>query len=299
MHTMMGMMGFNTGFSAALTPNGYEFIVNNGQITGMERVLGSYTYDLRLPTNATFAVANNIVTETLTGSYATEVLQYAPDATNASLYHLTSDAVTLANPTTTNTYGQTSGYSFSTAANGAVTGMQSVWGNASKTYTNNLTLSPTAHLTASADGNTVTETVVQGNVVETLQFVKSGGAGLYAIAADARTFVQPGSATTLLSVDPYDRVKFTVDANHNVTQVQQVRLDGTAVTVTPNAYTSFTQSASGDIVESVTYGNRTSYEVFHDGNGDGIYTAIAHGTGTTVDLVGLHAQLSATINAVL
>ncbi|MFA7267713.1 MAG: hypothetical protein WC073_00080 [Sterolibacterium sp.] len=296
---MMGMMGFNAGFSAALTPNGYEFIVNNGQITGMERVLGSYTFDLRLPSNATFAVANNIVTETLTGSYATEVLQYAPDATNTSLYHVVSDAVTLANPTTTNAYGQTSGYSFTTA-NGAVTGMQSVWGNASKTYTNTLTLSPTAHLSASADGNTVTETVVQGNMVETLQFVKSGSAGLYAIAADARTFVQPGTATMLLSVDPYDRAKFTVDAAHNVTQVQQVRLDGTAVTVTPNAYTSFSvDQLSGDIVEKVTYGNRASYEVFHDGNGDGIYTSVAHGTGTTVDLVGLHAQLSATIDAVL
>lgn len=295
---MMGRMGFNTGYTAAaLTPNGFEFTTNNGQITGMERVIGPYTYDLRLPGNATFAVANNIVTETLAGAYATEVLQYAPDSTNASLYHLASDAVTFANPTTTNVYGQTSGYSF-TIVNGEVTGMQSVWGDASSSHANNLFLSPTAHLSASADGNLVTETRVQGNVLETLQFVKSGSAGLYAIAADARTFVQPGSATSLLSVDPYDRAKFTLDASHNVVQMQQVRLDGTAVTVTPNAYTSFSQS-SGDIVETVTWGGRSSYEVFRDGNGDGIYTAIARGTGTTVDLVGLHAQLSATIDAVL
>ena len=292
---MMRMMGFYAGYAAAVTPNGFEFVVNNGQITGMERVLGAYTYDLRIPSNATFAVANNIVTETLTGAYATEALQYVPDSTNASLYHLASDTVTLVNPTTTNAYGQTSGYSF-TIANGAVTGMQSVWGNAGNTYTNNLLLSPTAHLAAS--GNTVTETLVQGNVVETLQFVTSGTSGLYAVAADARTFVQPGTATTLLSVDPYDRAKFTLDANHNVVQVQQVRPDGSAVTVAPNAYTNFNQS-SGDIVETVTYGGRSVYEVFHDGNGDGIYTAIAHGAGTTVDLVGLHAQLSETINAVL
>ncbi|MCX7170378.1 MAG: hypothetical protein NTY41_08825 [Proteobacteria bacterium] len=293
---MMRMTGFNPGYPAPITPNGFEFVVSNGQITGMERVLGAYTYALRLPGNATFAVANGIVTETLTGTYATEALQYAPDSTNANLYHLAADTVTLANPTTTNAYGQTSAYAF-TIANGTVTGAQSVRGYAGNTYTNNLLLSPTARL--SANGNTVTETVVQGNVVETLQFVTSGTSGLYALAADARTFVQPGTAATLLSIDPYDRVKVSVDANHNVLQVQQVRLDGSAVTLTPNAYTSFSQTSSGDILETVTYGTRSGYEVFRDGNGDGVYTAIAHGAGTTVDLVGLHAQLSAAIDAVI
>lgn len=293
---MMRMTGFNPGYPAAITPNGFEFSVNNGQVTGMERVLGAYSYALRLPANATFAVANSIVTETLTGTAATEVLQYAPDATNANLYHLATDTVTLANPATTNAFGQTSAYAF-TIANGAVTGMQSVRGYAGNTYTHNLLLAPTAQL--SANGNTVTETVVQGNVVETLQFVTSGSSGLYAIASDARTFVQPGTATTLLSVDPYDRARFTLDANHSVVQVQQVRLDGSAVTVTPNAYTSFSQTSSGDILETVTYGARSAYEIFRDGNGDGIYTAVAHGAGTTVDLVGLHAQLSATIDSVL
>jgi hypothetical protein len=296
MHTMMGMMRFNPGYAAAITPNGYEFIVNNGQVTGIERVLGTYTFDLRLPSNATFAVDNGIVTETLAGAYATEVLQYAPDPANAQLYHLAADTVTIANPTTTNAYGQISAYSF-TIADGEVTGMQNVRGNANYTYSNTLFLSPTAQL--SVDGNTVTETMVQGNVVETRQFVASGTSGLYAIAADTRTFVQPGTAGTGLWVDPYDRVIFTLDANQNIVQVQQVRLDGSAVTVKPNAYTSFSQASSGDIVETVAYGTRSAYQVYHDGNGDGIYTDIAHGTGTTVDLVGLHAQLSAAIDTLL
>jgi len=49
----------------------------------------------------------------------------------------------------------------------------------------------------------------------------------------------------------------------------------------------------------VTVGTHSAYEVFHDGNGDGIYTAVAHGTGTTVDLVGLKAQLLPSIEAVV
>ncbi|MCX7174741.1 MAG: hypothetical protein NT159_12650 [Proteobacteria bacterium] len=294
---MTGMMGFNSGYLAAQTPNGFGFTTDaSGKITGMERLLGTDTFDLRLPGNATFAKANNIVTETLTGSYATEVLQYAPDPTNASLYHLSSDTMTIANPSTTNAYGFTRAYSF-TIANGAVTGMQSVWGNAGHTYTNSLRQLPTAHLSSS--GNTVTETLVQGNVVETLQFVSSGSAGLYALASDARSFVQPGSATTLLSVDPYDRAKFTIDAGGKVSQVQDVRIDGSTVTVTPNAYASFSQLAPGYVLETVSFGTRSSYEVYHDGNGDGIYTGIAHGVGTTVDLVGLQSQLSPAIHAVL
>lgn len=294
---MMRMSGFNNGYQAAITPNGFEFTINSsGQVTGMERVLGSYSFALRLPANATFTTAGNIVSETLTGGYATEVLQYAPDSANPAVYHLSSDTLTINAPTTTNSFGQTSGYSF-TIADGAVTAMQSVWASGSHTYSNNLLLLPTAHL--SATGNTVTETLVRGNVVETLQFVTSGSSGLYALASDARSFVQPGSATTFLSVDPFDRAKFTIDASGHVSQVQDVRLDGSAVTVTPNVYASFSQLAPGYVVETISFGTRSSYEIYHDGNGDGVYTATAHGIGTTVDLVGLQSQLSDAINAVL
>lgn len=62
--------------------------------------------------------------------------------------------------------------------------------------------------------------------------------------------------------------------------------------------TTSSQLSLGDILETVAYGARSSFEVYHDGNGDGAYTAIAHGTGTTADLLGLQAQLSVTINAV-
>jgi hypothetical protein len=52
-------------------------------------------------------------------------------------------------------------------------------------------------------------------------------------------------------------------------------------------------------VETIRRGTDTFYEVFHDGCGDGIYTAVAHGTGTRVDLAGLQAQITPQIDLLL
>lgn len=292
--------GFNFiggGNLASITPNGYEFTISNGTVTGEQRVIGTQTFSLNLPANATFAVdgTTKAVTETLAGTNATKVDQFTPDPANAAIYHLASEILTFANPTTTNANGSTSGYSF-TIANGTVTGMQEVsshvsYNGTTHTYTESETLSPTASFSVS--GSTVTETSVQGNTVEIQQFVASGTSGLYAVASEATTFIQPGSATTLLSVSPFDRAKFSLDASGNVTQVQHVSPNGTVTTATPNTYTAFSQLAPGFVLETVTIGTRSSYEVYNDGNGDGIYTAVAHGQGTTVDLVGLKTQLAA------
>jgi hypothetical protein len=136
------------------------------------------------------------------------------------------------------------------------------------------------------------------NVIEQIKFAPSGTAGLYAVVSDSQTFVQAGNATTKLSVEPFERAKFTLDASNHITQVQTVRPDGTLKTVTTHSDTTFAQLAPGYVVETVTRGGHSHYEVFHDGNADGIYTAVAHGDGTTVDLVGLKAQISGVIDAV-
>lgn len=283
-----------------ISPKGFEFTVTNNQVTGMELVLGTHTFNLPLPSKATFTIGANSVTETWSGSKATEVIQFVTDSTDNNLYHLASDTVTFTNPTTTYVNGLINAYSF-TIASGKVTGMQSVWGKADHTHTQNIKFSPTS--TFSVNGDMVTETLIQGNTIETLQFVKTGTDGLFAIASDATSFVQPGSAQTLLFVDPTDRVKFTLNGT-NVTSLQDVRLDGSLGSVKSlpinNAHNTitFTQLGSGYIQETITNGTRSMYEVYHDGNHDGIYTAVAHGTGTTVDLVGLKAQISSTIDAV-
>ena len=77
-----------------------------------------------------------------------------------------------------------------------------------------------------------------------------------------------------------------------------MRPNGAVVALTPNSYASYSQLAAGYVLETITIGTHSSFELYHDGNGDGIYTAIAHGSGTSVDLVGIQAQLSSAINAV-
>lgn len=282
--------------NSSVPVTGFEFTISNGTVTGMERVFGNKTIDLRIPSNATFSVGDSTVTETITGTLGNEVLQFVQDAGNTSLYHLASDTVTIANPTTTYDNGRTFGYAF-TISDGSVTGEQITSGDATHTHTRTVSIPSTASFTV--DGDTVTETIVLGNVVESIEFVASGTAGLYAVASDTRTLIQAGSSATALFVNPCNRAEFTIDSSGNVSQVQAVLKDGTLKQITTDASTTYTQPEAGYVIETQTHGRHTSYEVYHDGNGDGIYTEIAHGSGSTVDLVGLKAQLTSTIEAVL
>ncbi len=134
---------------------------------------------------------------------------------------------------------------------------------------------------------------MRGNGVATIQFVQPTGSTLYAVGSVTEAIIQANGASTLLSVNPYDRAEFTIDSSGTVTQVQSVSPTGTVATVTPNSHTTFTQLAPGFVQETVTYGSHASYVVFSEGSGSGgIYTEVAHGSGSTVDLVGLQAQLA-------
>ena len=173
---------------------------------------------------------------------------------------------------------------------------------ASPTPGKDVPLDPTAVFKIDSAHNTVSETTVHGNVVETKVFVGTGvsvASGLYALASDTEAFIQPGAAKTLLDVNPLDRLQFSVDTTGKILSFQAVNPDGTTGSAQATSSTiAFTKdAASGYIVETVTHGTQTSCEVYSDGNGDGIFTAIAHGTGT-VDLVGLATQVIAAVHAV-
>lgn len=270
------------------TQHGFEFTVSNGQVMAMEGVIGANTFNIHVPSNATFALGTNMVTETITGTNATDVIQYTAETGNNAFYQVSQDTVTFTNPSTTDSNGHTFGYAF-TISNGAVTAEQETFGNASHTTTFNVRLSPGAVF--STGNGTVTETLAHGNSVETIRYVQPSGSTLYAVASETTTFIQPGTATTALSVNPCDRAEFTI-ATGTVTQVQSVSPNGTATTVTPNSHTTFTQLAQGFVEETTTFGSHSAYTVFYAGSGSGgVYTEVAHGSGTTVDLVGLQAQL--------
>lgn len=185
-----------------------------------------------------------------------------------------------------------------TITNGAVTAVQVTETHGTRTSTHSETIGPTTTYAVGTDG-TITETSVFGHTVETTIYTAAATAGQYTVKSVTDTYIQQGTAATALNVDPYDRAKFTVDTSGAITAVQRVLSDGTSKDVTVGTGTTYTQLAAGYVLEVQTHGTRTSYEVYHDGNGDGVYTEVAHGSGSTVDLVGLQAQISTSINAVL
>jgi hypothetical protein len=146
---------------------------------------------------------------------------------------------------------------------------------------------------------TVRETFAAGNAVETINFVQPAGSTLFAVASTSTSFVPQGAATTALGIEPFERAMFTLDGSGKVTAVQTVSPSGTATTVTPDSHVTFTQLAPGYVEEVRAYGSHSSFEVFFSGSGsNGTYTAIAEGNGSTVDLVGLQAQVAALPSAV-
>jgi hypothetical protein len=198
-------------------------------------------------------------------------------------------------PTTSFGVDHVLGYDF-TVSGGAVTDVKQVFGSVGNTHNFTLRASPATSFGVGA--SSITEVTVDGNVVETIKFVLAGTGGLYAVQSDTHAVIQVGNATTLLDVEPTERAKFTIDAAGKVSAIQTVNANGIAKVFTPDSHTTYTQLATGFVLETVTDGSHSTYEVFHDGNADGIYTAVAHGNGVTVDLVGLQAQL-ATIEALL
>lgn len=179
-----------------------------------------------------------------------------------------------------------------------MTAAQVTEGSGTSTHSHTLRTDATTTFSVSASG-AVTETSVHDNVVETTTYVAVGTTGLYAVSANSETFIQSGAATTLLDLEPHDRLEFTISATSVVSDPLQVKSDGTTKAVTASASTTYTLLEAGYVLEVHTRGGHSSYEVYHDGNGDGIYTEVAHGSGATVDLVGLKAQITTGIDAVL
>ena len=282
--------GGDDGFASAGAAE-YGFTVTNGQVTAMDRVFGTLTLPEHIPSDATFAVnaTTGVITETLTGSTAVESVVYTPDAGTSGVYQVTQETTTFTNPSTTTPSGATHGVSF-TITGSTVTGMQEVvsFGNFSASET--VSLSPLTLFSVS--GNTVTESTLQGNTIETNVYTEATGSTLYAKASDASTFILPGTSTTALDVNAHDQSNFTFDASGNVTQVQAVSANGVTTTLTFPSTVTFQQVAPGFVQETMTEGTNSSFVLFYQGASSAPYTEIAHGSGSTVDLVGVKAQLA-------
>ncbi len=265
----------------------YEFTISNGQVTGVSGLFGTQTEKLWIPHGATFVVGQGVVTETQTGGGVTQVTTFTQDPINSAAYDLASITDTVVTPQTVS-HGWTSGYQF-TVSGGAVTAVHAVSGFGSHTVSCTLPNPPgTAY---AVSGATIVETQVVGDEVDTYTYVQPTGSSLWAVSTATATFVPTGGSTTPLNVSPYVQDEFTLAAGV-VTGAQSVGPHGALTTLTMSSSNTFTELAAGLVEEVTTHQGHSAYEVFYNGGSGDLYTEVAHGAGSTVDLVGLQAQLA-------
>jgi hypothetical protein len=201
------------------------------------------------------------VTETLLYGSATETLTYVANDSNNGTYFLAHDLKTF---DTRSANARSYGF---TVIDGILTSLAEGRGVAGSTQTVDVTrLAATAF---AINGDTITETSVQENVVETLTFVARDGSS-YHLAPSLKTFISAGDATTMLFVESTERMTFTL-SDDAVTAAMTVRPDRTLGTAhAPGGVMTYSVAAEGYVVEILNDGTNAHYEVYYDGNGDGI-----------------------------
>jgi hypothetical protein len=252
---------------------------------------GSFTFSPESDLTYGFTFGSGAASETITSATATLSLQFTAEAGSSTLYQISSETLAITNPSASLPNGGSLSYSFS-ESNGTVTAMSETVTAGSYSHSFNLLLIP-GSVFGLASGS-VTESFVSGNQVETIDFVSSGSG--YVVAKITAAFIAEGSATTALDVNPFDRAQFTIVTSLNtggtVTSVESVSPTGTLTPITPGSHVSFIALAGGFVEETVTFGSHSNYAVFYEAGGASTYMEVAHGSGTTVDLVGLKAQLA-------
>lgn len=162
---------------------------------------------------------------------------------------------------------------------------------------NSVALPTSGGVTYAVSGSEITTTLTTADHVDQLRFGDADGDGLYNVIASSHVHTAAPS-TNVLGFGLREAIKVTLDsAATDVLAVSQVRWDGServllsADVVPTNTDWSVSQ---GLVVETHTLPNGTTHwEVYRDGNADGVYTEVASGTGALIDLVGVIAQTDA------
>lgn len=266
-----------------------QFTITGGTVTAIQVTDGSQTFSPHIPSDATFTVGTGTVTETLAGEHSTTTIDYAAETSNPALYQVASVTTTVNSPTTLTGDGGSRGFSF-TVSGGTVTAEQFTVSEGGDSHSEAVPIPSDAMFTVGV--GTITETFASGHGLETLTFAQPSGQTLYALASAQATVVPQGSATTALAIEPSERDEFTVSGGA-VTAAAHVNADGSTTNIALGDHVSFSQIAPNLVEEINSHGSHASFEVFATGaGGGGVYTAIAHGEGSTVDVVGLQAQLA-------
>lgn len=154
-------------------------------------------------------------------------------------------------------------------------------------------------LTYTVDGEDVVATLVGERGTSTVVYSDTDDDGFYQVVASSHVMT---SAPADGAGRPTRAVTVTLDsAASDVVEVSRLTRNGEEVVI----YTADDAPEQVDwsvqqglVVQTVTGpGGATHWGVFRDGNNDGVYTEVASGTGTMVDLVGVISATDAFANA--
>jgi hypothetical protein len=271
-------------------PLSYSFTIANGVVT-TEDIVGrnGQTHTVDLSSIDSFTAGPGTVTETITLDAGTAAIDYAAESGSTTLYQVVGHSFTFTDPTGALPGGGTLTYGF-TLINGAVTAATETISLGSDSITR--TVHTPADAVFATGTGTVTESWVSGDHVKTITYTELQGGTNYVVSETSTSLILPGSATTILDVRPDQQAMFTINSSGAVTAAELVRPDGHTVALTPDSHYALTELATGYVEAVIGSGNHTHFAVYYDGAGSGTYTEIAHGSGSTVDLVGLKAQIA-------
>jgi hypothetical protein len=260
--------------------------LDDSNVAGIPTVGGGH-FGTTLPQDVSYNVGAGTITETLIGSDATTVVVFVPDAGSTTHYHAADVSTTF-----TNLDKIKGGFSFGMEG-GLIASVQriDVYGGQAEVVKIDLPLD----VAFKSSGDIVVEQYIKGSELDTIVFTRKAGSDLYVRESAEKTFIDPGSASTVLDVHPMDRMVFTFDAEGDVAKAKHMSAEGDLQKVT-DAHITFTRlSENPSFVEMVTTrGTQSSYVVYYEGqSGAGVYTEVAHGSGSTVDLAGLQSQVHA------
>lgn len=147
--------------------------------------------------------------------------------------------------------------------------------------------------TYSVSGADVLKMESKGGFQEISRYSDSNTDGVYQKIAEA-TVLDVGAATPTLqnALLRGDHMKFSFDASGQVVLgAYHVLKSGLVSAETIKANMQFSIQ-NGFVIETEIKGTATHWEIFRDGNADGIYSEVAHGEGLLIDLVGLSNNLA-------
>lgn len=146
-------------------------------------------------------------------------------------------------------------------------------------------------------GTDITATLTSTGRIDQLHFGDADADGLYNVVSSSHINTA-APETNVLGFGLRETIKVTLDsAASDVTAVSRVHWDGNervllSADVVPT-HVDWSVSQGLVVATHTSSDGHTHWDIYRDGNADGVYTEVASGTGTLIDLTGVIAQTDA------